>query len=171
MRLVTPDEMPKVEGLQTPERFYWVLKLPTPLAGMAYPDATTPWDRLHEHGFRRIVRLHEGTPYDPSPLTVSHAVALEDLYGGSLPQDEAREERLVREAVSAVLEELDRGNGIIVHCAGGVGRTGTVLTCTLKSLSVPISRIRDHFVALSEARGFSGGWLESPWQKGLLTRF
>jgi len=67
MRLVTPDEMPKVEGLQTPERFYRVLKLPTPLAGMAYPDATTPWDRLHEHGFRRIVRLHEGTPYDPSP--------------------------------------------------------------------------------------------------------
>jgi len=36
--------------------------------------------------------------------------------------------------VSSIANHLKRGDRILIHCAGGIGRTGTVATCILQQL-------------------------------------
>ena len=86
--LVQPRDMPALPGLAVPYDFYWVLQHPVPLAGMPYPSARTPWHDLAAAGFRHIICLEgHGPAYDPSPLTVSRRMSLQDLYGGNVPRD------------------------------------------------------------------------------------
>jgi len=40
-------------GLAMPDQFYSVATTPAPLAGMTLPPRETPWDSLHEIGFRQ----------------------------------------------------------------------------------------------------------------------
>src|SRR5262245_57154468 len=131
------NNMPSIPGLSVPGEFYWVLQQPVPLAGMCYPSARTPWHNLYTLGFRHVICLEGyGPAYDPSPLMVSQRMSLEDLYGGRLPQRPAQEERLIHAAAQAVLAKWQADEGVIVHCAGGTGRTGTVLGCVLRAFGV-----------------------------------
>src|SRR4030042_5723445 len=133
--LVPPSSSPPREGVTIPQELYWVLGHPTTLAGMRYPRPGFPWAALPQSGFARVGRLpSDGTPYDPSPLTTAYSAELEDLVHGSSPHSPRRELRLIREAVAVVREALALGEGGVVHCAGGRGRTGTVLGATLVSL-------------------------------------
>jgi hypothetical protein len=94
-RLIPAAEMPMIRGMDVPRSFYWVLRDPAPLAGMAYPGAKTPWTTLHDLGFRHVVCLAAKSPgYDPAPLRHVYAEDLQDLVGGQFPRDPAREERL-----------------------------------------------------------------------------
>ena len=36
--------------------------------------------------------------------------------------------------VSSIANHLEKGDRILIHCAGGIGRTGTVATCILQQL-------------------------------------
>lgn len=45
--------------------------------------------------------------------------------------------------VRQVADELRQGRRLLVHCAAGFGRTGTVATCVLVSLGVPPDRARE----------------------------
>lgn len=41
-----------------------------------------------------------------------------------------------RREISRIGEHLRRGDGVLLHCAAGLGRTGTAAACVLKALGV-----------------------------------
>jgi len=138
-------------------RLFVVAESPAPLAGMAFPPPETDWRVLRNRGLRHVVRLHPAD-YDPAPL-VAHDVALEDLHGGLVPRDAAAEERRVWEAAELTAALVSRGEGVVVHCVGGTGRTGTVLAGALRVLG------RSADDAIAAVRGHRPGWPESAWQE------
>jgi Tyrosine phosphatase family len=132
-----------------------VTEEPAPLAGMAFPPPETDWHALHGQGFAHVVRLHPAD-YDPAPL-LAHDMPLEDLYGGAEPQAPAAEERRIWDAAALVAELVSRGEGVVVHCVDGTGRTGTVLACALRRLG------RSADDAIATVRQHRPHWPESPW--------
>lgn len=133
---------------------------PALLAGMPYPRPDTDWQALHDRGLRLIVRLHPGD-YDPAPLAVRE-VALMDLHGGALPDAPDAERERVWEAARVAADALEHGIGVVVHCVGGTGRTGTVVACALRLLG----RSADEAVAMVQTQ--RPKWPESPWQEQLV---
>lgn len=169
--LIQPLDMSLITGLAVPDEFYWVLQQPAPLAGMSYPSPRTPWQDLAAAGFRHVVCVTgEGPAYEPSPLIISHSTNLQDLYGGGSPRHPEDEERLIAEAALAVVRRLQAGDGVIVHCAGGTGRTGTVMGCVLRVFGASATEVITYLDHLHHARGRSG-WPESVWQAQVVQRF
>jgi hypothetical protein len=141
-------------------RLFVLLTVPAPLAGTAFPARDTDWAALNRRGFQRVVRLHPGD-YDPSPLAVDD-ILLEDLVGGRVPRQPALERDRVRQAGRLVAESVRRGEGVIVHCLGGVGRTGTVLGCALREMGYSADE------AVAAIRAHRPGWPESTWQEEIV---
>src|ERR1035441_9543621 len=131
--LIEANEGVQISDLASPRDFYWVLKSPAPLAGMRMPRSAFPWKNLAAAGFSGVVALAPGT-YDPSPLKLLFSERIEDLCHGGNPQNPNREERLITQAVETVVGSLQSGRGVVVHCMGGRGRTGTVLGGALRGL-------------------------------------
>ena len=166
MFLVEPNQGTPIPGIQIPKDFYWVLSPPAPLAGMRYPWPGLPWSRLSEVGFSDVVSLDQAR-YDPTPLTLSFSCRLQDLVGGGPPWDPAEEEKLIKRAVEVTVSALQSGHGVLVHCVGGRGRTGTVLACSLRQLGFGAEEIIPYLDRVHKARG-KPGWPESPWQSALV---
>lgn len=166
MTLVEKGQRRPIVGVRIPQEFYWVLAEPTPLAGMGYPAPSFPWSNLHAAGFGQIVSLHPG-PYDASPLTKIFSEHLEDLVRGGPPQDGTQEGEKIRRAVEATVCALPSGRGVVVHCFGGRGRTGTVVGCCLRELGFGADEVIEYLDRLHKARG-KPGWPESPWQSSLV---
>jgi|HubBroStandDraft_1064217.scaffolds.fasta_scaffold88479_2 hypothetical protein len=163
--------MPAVTGLAVPSQFYCVTAMPVRIAGMSYPSAATPWSDIGKLGFRHVICLTEAQPrYTPSPLRLAYATALQDLVSGDSPVDPDKEERLIREAVAAARDQVLRREGIVIHCAGGTGRTGTVIGCLLRTLGYDGEDIIAYLRTLNQARG-RHGWPEAAWQGELVRRF
>jgi protein-tyrosine phosphatase len=169
--LLSAQEMPCISGLDTPRDFYVPTLSPAPLAGMPYPKPSTPWQDFFRLGFRHIVRLETEKPaYDPFPLNLLYTAALEDLIHARPPRDPQAQESLIREVVSTILGVLEGGEGVIAHCVGGTGRTGTALGCTLVALGYSAPEVIAYLDQLNKTRGKSG-WPESAWQSELLSSF
>jgi len=134
-----------------------VTENPAPLAGMRFPQPDTDWQALHRRGFVLVIRLHPAE-YDPAPL-VAEDFTLEDLYGGRAPSDAAAEQQRIWDAARLAAQHLTRGEGVVVHCLGGKGRTGTVLACALQVLG------RSTDDAIETVRKHRPEWPESPWQE------
>ncbi len=119
---------PEIEGLSIPDQFFWVRADRPSLAGMQLPTKVIPWDELHSHGFRWIACLCSDRPlYDPFPLERLVSVELCDLAETELPDDPKAGEETFGTIADASIRKLEEGEGVIVHCAGGRGRTGTLL--------------------------------------------
>jgi protein-tyrosine phosphatase len=130
------------------------------------------WEAIAAAGFESVVCLtNDNAPYDPSPLRVLRAVKFKDLVGGSRPDNVQREADMLRDVVQAVVEELRAGRGVVVHCAGGTGRTGTVIACALAALGVSEGEVLKYMSTVNAARGKSHGWPESEWQKNQVASF
>jgi protein-tyrosine phosphatase len=170
--LLAPAEMPSLPGLSVPLQFYLVTRDPAPLAGMPYPGPDTPWTAFYELGLRHVVCLHSDPhrPYNPAPLAMLSSVHLQDLYNGSIPQDPRAEEELLGIVVGVAIDVLQVGQGVLVHCAGGIGRTGTLIGCLLASLGYPPDAAIDYLDRLNHSRGHRG-WPESPWQAEMVHKF
>lgn len=167
--ILSPVQMPRIVGVRVPQDVYFVLEHPAPLAGMAFPSPGLPWAALAARGIRHVVCLtHRNAPYDPSPLDVLHAIDLEDLFERDAPVDGAREEREIRRAAAVTVAALSRGEGVVVHCVGGTGRTGTVHAAVLAELGLSPTAALAALVALHRDRGRH--WPESPWQRAFVER-
>jgi hypothetical protein len=142
------------------ESLFVFVDTPALLAGMPYPRPDLDWQALHDRGFGLVVRLHPGD-YDAAPLA-AHDVTLTDLYGGAAPDDPDAERDRVWEAARVAAEAVTRGTGVVVHCVGGTGRTGTVVTCALRLLG----RSADEAIEIVQAH--RPKWPESPWQEQIV---
>lgn len=163
-QLLLPPDMPALAGLAVPRDFYWVLETPAPLGGMAYPAWPARWAEMQAADFRHVICLVSDTfPYAPAPLNPLHAVGLTDLYGGLMPAEPAIEQQKIRAAAALASACLARGEGVIVHCAGGTGRTGTVIGCVLRDLGFSAAETLAYLNRLHQSRG-RAGWPESGWQ-------
>lgn len=142
------------------DSLFVVTETPALLAGMPYPEPDMNWEALHDRGFGLVVRLHPGN-YDAAPLEVRD-VTLTDLYGGASPDDPDAEAERVWEAARIAAGAVERGTGVVVHCFGGTGRTGTVVACALQLLG----RSADEAIAVVQTH--RPNWPESPWQEQLV---
>ena len=138
---------------------------------MAYPGMRMPWQPLYRLGFRHVVCLcGDRVEYNPSPLRLLHAVAMEDLHHGNEPLYQAKNEKMARDAAAIINETLEKGEGVAVHCIGGTGRTGTVIGCVLRSRGYSAGDIIAWLDRVNKQRG-RRGWPESPWQADMVRRF
>jgi len=168
--LLTAREMPQVACLVVPDDVYFALLDPAPLAGMRHPRSAAPWAELQRAGIAHVVCLTSDTfSYDPSPLHPLLAVKLQDLVDGGLPADPEGDEAKIRKASGVVARALVDGQGVVVHCEGGTGRSGTVIGGALRLLGYPMAEVVGWLERLNRARGRSG-WPESLWQASVVER-
>jgi protein-tyrosine phosphatase len=133
---------------------------------MRYPRRDFPWKSLSASGFGGVIALEPGD-YDPSPLKLLFSQRLEDLFHGGSPRSPSKEQRLISEAVETAVSSLRAGLGVVVHCLGGRGRTGTVIGGVLRRLGYGAGEVIDYLKRIHQARG-KPGWPESPWQSALV---
>src|SRR5262249_32132697 len=139
---------------------------PAPLAGMRCPRPSFPWANIWAAGFEHVVSLHPGS-YDPSPLTILFNEQLEDLVHRGPPKNPGNQKKIIQQAVTAVRVAITSGKGVVVHCLGGRGRSGTVLGCVLRELGFDAEETITYLDRVRKARGREG-WPESPWQGELV---
>lgn len=149
---------------------WWALRAEMRLAGSPRPGpGFSVRDLQTESGLDAIVSLTDNNSYDCSPLNRT-VIVLEDLHAASTPTDPACELSLIRVAVATVRDLLDSHHGVLVHCAGGIGRTGTVIGAVLVSYGLAPPTVAAWLDELHRLRGHPG-WPESPWQADVLDRF
>jgi atypical dual specificity phosphatase len=129
---------------------------------MGYPRGRS-WDALHQAGIRHVVCLtHAEAPYDASPLGIHHA-AMQDLYTRAVPDDPDGDRDRALTAARFVVERLQAGEGVVVHCHAGRGRTGTVIGAALVMLGHEPATVVDWLHRVQRTRG-KRGWPEQTWQ-------
>jgi hypothetical protein len=143
---------------------------PAPLAGCSKPAGFHGWDQLRDTGFRWVVNLIASEfEADVSPLKHLAAESLEDLVAGDAPLEPEKEEWMVRHVAGEIVEALKRGEGVLVHCHGGRGRTGTALGVVLCMLGHDPGGVVDWLDEVHRLRR-RPGWPESPWQEEIVRR-
>ena len=147
---------------------WWALHTPAPLIGMRHPEPDASLSELcAARGVGLVVSLiGDDATYDWSGLR-RESIGLEDLYHLDAPHDPDRERADVLRATDVVRTTLDAGTGVVVHCHGGTGRTGTVIGATLVSFGHDPGDVTTWLDAVHRRRG-RPGWPESPWQAALL---
>jgi protein-tyrosine phosphatase len=128
---------------------------------MSYP-ARADWQELASTGFEHVVCLTDGSArYDPAPLAL-HCFALQDLYvaGPDAPDEELGR---VLGAVDVAVDGLRAGEGVLVHCHAGRGRTGTVIGGAMVRLGHDPDAVIDWLHRLQRMRS-KAGWPEHSWQ-------
>jgi hypothetical protein len=162
-----PDSNPLASRLI--EHGFWEIPgLQAPLAGMPYPTteivSLIPFPR-----YQGIFCLaDEETDYDAGPLRKLGCVCLEDLSSGGNPADPVGEGMATIRVIREVVVELRAGRGVVVHCWGGIGRSGFIAAGVL----VAFGRTPDgatHIVDQATSKAGLGSWPESGWQRRFLT--
>ena len=88
---------------------------------------------------------------------------MQDMYNRAEPDDPERERHLALDAARFVVERLRAGEGVVVHCHAGRGRTGTVIGSALVMLGHDPETVVDWLHRVQRTRG-KRGWPEQAWQ-------
>jgi atypical dual specificity phosphatase len=132
--------------------FTWVI--PGWLAGCARPLHPDGIEAFSRHGVAAVISLTE----EPLPTEPVSRAGLECLH---LPVADFTAPTLeqVETAVAAIDRFLRQGRPVAVHCAAGMGRTGTILACYL------VRRGATAAGAIASIRAQRPGSIETPAQE------
>jgi hypothetical protein len=139
------------------------------LGASRLPGVEMDWNKMSSIGFRWVICACSKNPgYNPFPLKFLAAIDLTDLSDGGPPDNARAEFKQIAAIASKAFLKLNEG-GILVHCEGGRGRTGTIIGAILRHCGYGAAEVIDFLNAAYVAAG-RPCWPESPWQSQVVER-
>ena len=141
--------------------FAWTI--PDRLCGAGLPGLLNPvaddmtW--LCDQGIHLVVTLTE-RPIEPSP----EAYGMRGLHF-PIPDMGIPTPKATAPICRQILASMDAGEAVLVHCRGGLGRTGLLLACCL------VARGEHPEQALSFIRGIRPTYVQTTAQERFITHF
>lgn len=110
--------------MPAPEGFSWIDR--PRLAAMAQPYSLDEYQWLRDQGIQLIVCLTE----EPPPRSWINETGLFSIH---LPVEDMTPptQDQIDQCMNAIAKGLSNKLGVAVHCAAGLGRTGTMIACWL----------------------------------------
>ncbi|MGE3854868.1 MAG: dual specificity protein phosphatase family protein, partial [Planctomycetota bacterium] len=139
------------------DSFSWII--PDLVGGMARPGWALPLDEdlaelRDQFGIGVLISLTE-RPLDAQVVTDAGM----DYHHLPIPDFRPPTPATIDRAVQVVRDARNDGTAVAVHCAAGVGRTGTILACVL------VAHGHDPDAAIDLVRELRPGSIETPEQE------
>jgi atypical dual specificity phosphatase len=141
--------------MSKPLNFSWVE--PNLLAGLAYPGRVEELQWLRANGIEILLTLTE-QPLSKSNINESGIFAIHE----PSPDWQAPTIEQLERCLGIIRMANEKRFAVAVHCAAGIGRTGTILAAYLMSKGIPLDD------AISQIRKLRPGSVESTAQVALL---
>ncbi len=127
----------------------WVVVGPGRIA-LAHRPKLKDIPRLVEQGCQRIVTI-QGRNEAPGQIErAARAAGIAWTWvpvgHGSFPEDEA--DRLMRRGLQELAAAVEAGESVLVHCSGGIHRTGMLVFALLRWLGVPEAEALERIAAM-----------------------
>lgn len=156
-------------GNSSPVHFILNLGKPGRLGAARRLGAETNWKELYSKDFRWVICACSIDPgYDPSPLDFLEKIELTDLSERDQPQNPEKEFEQISAVAFKTFSKLNDG-GVLVHCQGGRGRTGTIIGSILRHFGYDSGYIVRFLNSTYREIG-KPGWPESPWHASVIER-